>query len=537
MNSRDYFKDIYKDFFGVESFNNINEDKVESENKNNSNKESSQEKMTTLFDRINSLYITDESKDLLKKVIEYMRKYNEKIESNYVNFNFIIEVNNDETKNEVISILYEAAKFFSYIDKTSQKEISLYNIEKNIDYSSYGFIVINKLSGFNLEDNKEQEKILVGLEDYLKLGNKSINVICGTKEEVTNFFLGRESIKNKYFDFGIKSINPDKQDIYNFILDKVNLSDDMKIELLDYISKTYDDDKDYVLYREDLLKYISFNKSIPELEPPKNMDEIFKDLNDLVGLKKVKKVLYDLVDVIELKKKAKDDLKIQDINLHMVFLGNPGTGKTTIARIISDILFNLGYIKENKLIEVSSKDLVAEYVGQTAPKTNAVIEKAMNGVLFIDEAYSLAVKNDNSYNAEAIATLIQAMENYRDKLVVIFAGYTNEMQDFLDSNSGIVSRIGYTLEFDDYTTQELIDIFLGMTKKGGFEVDNEAIKYLEEIINENRNVKNFGNARFVRNIYEKTIIKHATNVKNKKQKKILRTITKNDISIENLNLK
>ena len=274
---------------------------------------------------------------------------------------------------------------------------------------------------------------------------------------------------------------------------------------------------------------------MPIIEEKKTLEEIFKDLNELVGLEKVKKVLYDLVDVINLKEKAKD-LTIKDMNLHMVFLGNPGTGKTTIARIISNILYNLGYIKENKLIEVSSKDLVGQYVGQTAPKTMDVINKSLNGVLFIDEAYTLAVKGENSYNAEAIATLIQAMENYRDKLVVIFAGYTKEMQDFLNSNSGITSRIGYTLEFDDYTTEELIKIFNNFATKNGFIVSDDAIKYLEEVINENRNTKNFGNARFVRNIYEKTVIKHATNVKDKKQNKILKTITKNDISIENLNL-
>ena len=252
-----------------------------------------------------------------------------------------------------------------------------------------------------------------------------------------------------------------------------------------------------------------------------------------MGLEKVKKVLHELVDVISLKEKA-SDLKIKDINLHMVFLGNPGTGKTTIARMISEILYNLNYVKENKLIEVSSKDLVAEYVGQTAPKTMSVIEKAMNGVLFIDEAYTLADRGDNSYNGEAIATLIQAMENYRDKLVVIFAGYTKEMQAFLNSNSGITSRIGYTLHFDDYTTDELIKIFLGMTKKAGFEVEEDAIDYLREIINKYHNMKNFGNARFIRNIYEKTVVRHASNVKSKKQKKILKTITKEDINIENL---
>ena len=220
----------------------------------------------------------------------------------------------------------------------------------------------------------------------------------------------------------------------------------------------------------------------------------------------------------------------------MVFLGNPGTGKTTVARIIAEVLYNLGYTKQNKLIEVSSKDLVGEYVGQTAPKTMSVVEKALGGVLFVDEAYSLAStdKSGGSYNEEAIATLIQAMENYRDNLVVIFAGYTKEMQAFLNSNSGIVSRIGYTLEFDDYTPDELIEIFKGMMKKSGFIVSDEAIDVMRNVIDEYKDTENFGNARFVRNVYEKTILKHASNTKNKTSKKAIKTITKDDISTEDL---
>lgn len=518
----DYFKDIYKDFFGVET---PKEEKKEIE-------ESSQ-KMITLFDKINKLYIKDESKELLKKIIEYMRKYNEGIETNYIPFNILIEVNNKETKEELINILETASVNFNYIKNNNKKEISLINLEKDINYD-YGFITLTNLKGINNIDTQDQTKLFNNLEEFLEKEEKTTTLVIGTKEELTNFFLGRESIKNKYFNFNIIGTNPDIQDIYEYILENTNLEDNMKPNLLDYITKTYKNDN-YVEYRNNLIKYISFNKELPKIEEKKTLEEIFKDLNELVGLEKVKKVLYDLVDVINLKEKAKD-LTIKDMNLHMVFLGNPGTGKTTIARIISNILYNLGYIKENKLIEVSSKDLVGQYVGQTAPKTMDVINKSLNGVLFIDEAYSLAVKGENSYNAEAIATLIQAMENYRDKLVVIFAGYTKEMQDFLDSNSGIVSRIGYTLEFDDYTTEELIKIFNNFATKNGFVVNDEAIKYLEEVINENRNTKNFGNARFVRNIYEKTVIKHATNVKDKKQNKILKTITKEDISIENLNL-
>ena len=519
----DYFKDIYKDFFGVETLKEENK-RIE---------ESSQNTMTTLFERINKLYIKDESKELLKKIIEYMRKYNEKIEKNYIPFNILIETNNKETKEEIINILETSSISYNYIKNNNKKTISLINLEKDINYDA-GFITITNLKGLNNIETKDQTNLFNNLEEFLQKESKTTTLVIGTKEEITNFFLGRESIKNKYFNFNIIGTNPDIQDIYEYILENTNIEDNLKPELLDYITKTYKNDN-YIEYRNSLIKYISFNKELPMIEEKKTLEEIFKDLNELVGLEKVKKVLYDLVDVINLKEKA-EYLTIKDMNLHMVFLGNPGTGKTTIARIIANILYNLGYIKENKLIEVSSKDLVGQYVGQTAPKTMDVINKSLNGVLFIDEAYTLAVKGENSYNAEAIATLIQAMENYRDKLVVIFAGYTKEMQDFLDSNSGITSRIGYTLEFDDYKTEELLKIFNNFATKNGFIVSEEATKYLEEVINENRNTKNFGNARFVRNIYEKTVIKHATNVKNKKQNKILKTITKEDISIENLNI-
>ena len=522
MNTKDYFKSIYEDFYGKKEIPRI-EVKQDSDVEFN---------FDEIINRIDNIYISDDSKNLLKNIVTYMYKYSIKEEVNYIPFNIILEVNNKLVKEEVEDILFTCSSKFSYIEKKTKSKFSLYDLDK--DYSFTGFTIITDLDGINLEEENVIKRFFHSLEDYIMDESKSILILCDTKQNISKFFLGRENIKNDYFKLEIISVNPDKQDIYNYILENVNMDSLLEVELLDYISKTYNKDIDYVTYQKDIINHISFNKSIPKLNKEKTMDEIFAELNELVGLSKVKKVLYDLVDVITLKKKAQDTLNIKDINLHMVFLGNPGTGKTTIARLISGILYNLGYIKENKLIEVSSKDLVAEYVGQTAPKTMSVIEKSMNGVLFIDEAYTLAVNGENSYNAEAIATLIQSMENYRDKLVVIFAGYTKEMQDFLDSNSGITSRIGYTLEFDDYTTDELVSIFLGMSKKAGFVVTEEAISYLREVIDQNRNVKNFGNARFVRNIYEKTVIKHASNVKNKKQKNILITITKEDISIDNL---
>ena len=530
MNTRDYFKDIYQDFFGVES--NAQEEKKETL----SNELTSQEEMSELFDKINSLYITDESKDMLKKIIEYMRKYQEGIEKNYIPFRLIINANNDDVINTINDILYTSSKYFKYIDNNNRKEYSFYKEEKESLYENTGFIHLKDVNGLLLEEDIKQKKEIHWLEEFLKKEDKIFLTLSGTKEEIDSFFLGREELKNNYFTLEVIGTSPDIQDIYHYVLDNTDISEELQVKLLDYITATYQSDKDYMKYQSDLVKYISFNKEIPKIKENKSLDDIFNELNELVGLEKVKKVLHELVDVIQFKEHAGDSVKVNSMNLHMVFLGNPGTGKTTIARLISGILYNLGYIKENKLVEVGVKDLVAEYVGQTAPKTMSVIEKSMNGVLFIDEAYALAVKGDNGYNAEAIATLIQAMENYRDKLVVIFAGYTKEMQDFLNSNSGIVSRIGYTFEFDDYTTEELIEIFKGFVSKNGFEVTDDAIEYLKVIIDKNRNMKNFGNARFIRNIYEKSIIKHASRVKDKKQKKILKTITKEDINIENLNL-
>lgn len=524
MNNIDFFKNLYTDFYGVEE--------IKKDEKIKSNE---QIEMEVLFKDINSLYIDNESKDLLKKMLEYMRKYSDGLEKNYVPFRIIIKGGNDVIE-KVTDILYRSSCYYKYIENSNKLDLSLYKLDKIEEYNDNSFIFINDLKGINLKDNNDMERFFFSIEKYLKTNLKSIVIIAGTSEENDNFFMGRENIKNTYFSFVIRGINPDIQDIYQQILNKLDLNDHDKVSLLDYIENSYKDTDNYLEFENSIINYISFNKKVPLIKEEKSTEEVFKELNELVGLKKVKKALYDLVDVMKLKDKTENELKIKNLNLHMVFLGNPGTGKTTIARLVANILYNLGYIKENKLIEVSSKDLVAEYVGQTAPKTMSVIEKAMNGVLFIDEAYSLAVDNNNSYNAEAIATLIQAMENYRDKLVVIFAGYTREMQDFLDSNSGIVSRIGYTFEFDDYTTKELVDIFLTMTDKAGFKVDGDALKYLEEIIDNNRNTKNFGNARFVRNIYEKSIVKHASRVKNYKKKEILITLTKEDISIDNLKI-
>lgn len=573
MDTKQFFKDVYEDFFGVEKIKAENEklakelglnqdyptielnkqDETKEELTEEKIKETKDEFMLKSFEKLEKLYITEQSKDTLKKIIEYMRKYSEGIEKQYIPFNMCIYSNNKETMYSIVDIISDTVTFFLYIKRGTTIETSFYNIEKpeqieEIYSKKNSVVVLKDFEGLLAKEKEFKDRFLHNMKEKLEENQKDFFTILISKTPETIEQAMQSDMLEKYFEFKIESTNIDVQDVYQEVLSKLKesskITDEASIKLLDYIATTYPKTNlSFPEYRDKLCNKILFSKDqeitendLPKYEQEKSMDEIFADLNNLVGLENIKQVLKDLVDLIELKNKTKDDLKIKDINLHMVFLGNPGTGKTTVARIIAEMLYNLKYIKQNKLIEVSSKDLVAEYVGQTAPKTMAVIERALGGVLFVDEAYSLASEEEsgNSFNKEAIATLIQAMENYRDNLVVIFAGYTKEMQAFLNANSGIVSRIGYTLDFKDYTSEELLKIFEGMVKKAGFSITKEACDEVVKVIDKYRNTKNFGNARFARNLYEKTIIKHASNTRGKKAKKDLKTIVKEDISTDNL---
>ena len=196
------------------------------------------------------------------------------------------------------------------------------------------------------------------------------------------------------------------------------------------------------------------------------------------------------------------------MSFHLVFTGSPGTGKTTVARIVARIYHDLGILKSSRTVEVDRSDLVAEYVGQTAVKTNAVIDSALNGVLFIDEAYALTPENAGSdYGQEAISTLVKRMEDDRDKLVVIVAGYPNEMKRFIESNPGLKSRFTRYINFPDYNEQELIDIFGLYLKKNEYTLSDDARAYMEKRLEEIllKRDKFFGNARYMRNVFEKAV--------------------------------
>lgn len=238
--------------------------------------------------------------------------------------------------------------------------------------------------------------------------------------------------------------------------------------------------------------------------------DLEEKLSRLIGMEEVKENLRDLEAYLRYNKRiAPLAIKSPVLNLHMLFTGNPGTGKTTVARIVAELLYELGYLRENKCIEVERQDLVAGYLGQTALKTGKVLESAKGGVLFIDEAYSLAQNERDWFGAEAIATLIKSMEDDKDELVVIFAGYQKEMQTFIDANSGIASRLGYRFNISDYTEDELLAIAKLRFKEMGYTLHEETTPLLLELIKEGMATKNFGNARFVVNLIQQIILRHA----------------------------
>ena len=231
------------------------------------------------------------------------------------------------------------------------------------------------------------------------------------------------------------------------------------------------------------------------------------DLDKMIGLTSVKKELKDFEARVKYIKFLRDkNVTVPAPNMHMMFTGNPGTGKTTVARKIADCLYQIGVLKTNKLVVAERKELVGQYVGETAPKTSALINKAMNGVLFIDEAYSL-YRPDAPRDAgtEAIATLITAMENNKDCLVVIFAGYRKEMQVFQSANPGITSRIGFTFDFPDYTPDELTQMFYMKMRRSGFMLDEIALGCVHKVMEYFSKMEDFGNGRFVDKVIDMTI--------------------------------
>jgi AAA ATPase central domain protein len=379
------------------------------------------------------------------------------------------------------------------------------------------------------------------MEDYK---NDLVVIFAGYSKEMQEFIHANSGIKSRIgytFEFADYSVD-ELYKIFELKMNAINFTIDEKgkqyvMNLLSAGKKKKDFGNGRFVdnaLQKILIKHSSIEKlsdknvtkltkdSIPTLDEvmayssgvrePEKIEELF---DDIIGMNALKEQIIGLGKYIKFKKEVNktDGKNLPDMNLHMMFLGNPGTGKTTIARKVTKMLYDLDCIRINKLVEVSRQDLIGEYSGETAPKVEKVIESAMGGVLFVDEAYSLKLSNNDQLGSEAIATLIKCMEDNKDELVVIFAGYTKEMQEFIHENSGIKSRIGYTIEFADYSEDELYEILKLKVNKIGFEIDKKIIPNIMEILKFGKHKRDFGNGRFVDNLLTSMLKKHSMNYK------------------------
>ena len=350
----------------------------------------------------------------------------------------------------------------------------------------------------------------------VSLNTEEIKEIC--LKMVNDFELKAErqveidvQIDNSYVDYlissyepgkGVYSIKPILDKTYDLLVDAALKEDKLEVIRLKYNGSVF----------------IEFNNKSMELKLDDSeiqRKEIEEELNDIVGLDEVKTYLNSLEQHLKISKlRAKKGLKTAEVSKHMIFTGNPGTGKTTIARIVSKMMKVAGVLENGQLVEVSRSDLVGKYVGHTAPLTMSVVNSALGGVLFIDEAYSLYRGKDDSFGLEAIDTLVKAMEDHRDDLIVILAGYKKEMESFLDANSGLKSRFANIINFPDYTGEQMLQIAQNIARGKDYVIDEEASAKLLEYFTmvQSKEDSTSGNGRLARNVVEAAILKQSRRV-------------------------
>lgn len=413
--------------------------------------------------------------------------------------------NNDPVALTLLGLMYYEGK---YIKQNVNYGLELLSkmASANVIWANNLLMYINHMSNGSFEI---AEKALVTtdairqLENWIDGGNVWAMTVLGEL-----FYKGKTTPTDRDTAVNLLSTAINKgcllaQDIYL----SLNIGHVSPTNLIDDFKKKFNEGQFWGVNNSDR----NIPNSIGSSATKKNKDHI-KELDELIGLSRVKEEVRSLSNYVNIQKqREKAGLKTLPVSYHCVFSGSPGTGKTTVARIVAGIYKDLGILKKGHLVEVQRSDLVAEYVGQTAPKTNAKIDEALDGVLFIDEAYTLSSGGQNDFGMEAINTLLKRMEDDRDRLVVILAGYSNEIKQFIDSNPGLESRFNRYIHFDDYSDMELMDIFAFNLKKAQYKITKDAYSEVHNLIRRKIAVKDqrFGNARYVRNLFEKIIQKQA----------------------------
>lgn len=414
----------------------------------------------------------------------------------------------DESREEVKKNLVKSLYILNdYID-----EMNLQNIDSYVDFS-YKKIM-------NAETKDDAINVITELIDY---DLEVLDALDYSKEEIgidffrsRTFFYVQSQLLNKIRNgVSLESIKSKYDKFYNITRKNV---DGVLDEINDIIGIDLEEDRE-----KD--ECIDINKKV---------DDTMSKLNALVGLEDVKSSFQEIFDTIIFKQKTKDNLSFEEGSKHMVFTGNPGTGKTTVAEIIAPLFHEVGYLESDKVSYVSAQNLIGKYVGQTAPKTEKVIKDNLGGIIVLDEAYILAGKAQEFGN-EAITVMLKEME--KNRTMFIFAGYKKEMEDFIKMNSGLESRIGTFLEFKDYSEDELFEIFKKNIDKVNdkenqeykLTMSEEAVSKVKGIISEAKQITDFGNGRFAKKLFDKISRCHAKNTRSTDDPNKLYQITEKDI--------
>ena len=404
----------------------------------------------------------------------------------------------------------KCAMMCKYIENKTGEERVLSKLIK--ETGIFGFYVAGKTIN-------EKQIAFINRTLNMKLTKKDIDFninqdkLLNSKSEILDLFITTDKIfGNSDIEFGGKKTEELILFFRLFGEELVSLAKEENIDILEARINTYIAKMES--YNLESSPTSSQNITTNEKENDRTLEELIDELNQLTGLQSVKNEINGLINLVKVSQKRKErGFKTPSISKHMVFIGNPGTGKTTVARLLSNIYHKLGVLSKGQLVEVDRAGLVAGYTGQTAIKTEKVIKDALGGILFIDEAYTLSEnKGEGDFGQEAIDTILKAMEDNREDLVVIVAGYPNLMDRFLNSNPGLKSRFNKFIQFEDYSEEELSSIFLSMCQKQDYKFDDlDTLKNKITEILENKN-DSFANARTMRNMLEFAIMHQATRI-------------------------
>lgn len=455
---------------------------------------------------------------------------------------FIQELREETSK--ILAICAELNKENVFIQKIN--ELAVPNNPNGLLLKAEHFFLSDCIAMYNLCLGKENDKARFTLAYYYDaLRNasfadekdlKSLNSLVATenfkrhivKIRSENSLLWSEPNDKKYFILSVLSEinNSDYEMIVEKYQNFLRYSYEVKF-------KNHQDFDTFIGFKKNDIK--DKNSDVTIISENDSLEIVLKELDQLVGLEEVKKDVHELINLLKIqKKRSSEGLKNIEITLHTVFLGPPGTGKTSVARLLSRIFKHLGFLSKGQMYETDREGMIAGYVGQTASKVDKVVEESLGGVLFIDEAYALTQNAlGNDYGSEAVNTLLKRMEDHRDDLAVVVAGYTEPMKDFVESNPGLRSRFNRFFSFNHFSPEQLFLIFENFCKNSDFIIDADAKEKLADTFEllYSKKDENFGNARVVRNLFEKCVQNQANRIVNLSllNQEVLKTFTEIDV--------